>query len=72
MGIGTILEADHCLLLASGKEKCEAAANMIEGPVTAACPASALQLHPRATIVLDMDAASTLKLRDYYLYVHPA
>ena len=72
MGIGTILEARHCLLVATGAEKSEAVANMVEGPVTAACPASSLQLHQRVSVVLDLDAASKLKLKDYYLYVHPA
>ncbi|MDN3712865.1 hypothetical protein QWZ10_15865 [Paracoccus cavernae] len=44
---------------------------MIEGPLAAVCPASALQLHPKATIVIDMAAAAKLKLLDYYLHVHP-
>ena len=44
---------------------------MIEGPLSAACPASALQMHRKATIVLDQAAASRLKLRDYYEEVHP-
>lgn len=71
MGIGTILEADHCLLLATGTAKSGAVANMIEGPLTAACPATALQLHPQATVVLDEAAASKLQLKDYYHHVHP-
>jgi glucosamine-6-phosphate deaminase len=29
-------------------------------------PASALQLHPHATVVVDEDAASGLRLADYY------
>jgi glucosamine-6-phosphate deaminase len=39
--------------------------------LAALCPASALQLHPRATIVIDADAASALQLLDYYQHVHP-
>ncbi len=42
MGIGTILEARHCLLLAFGKKKARAIAEAVEGPVTAMNPASAL------------------------------
>ncbi|RLQ85299.1 glucosamine-6-phosphate deaminase [Notoacmeibacter ruber] len=72
MGIGTILESRACLLLATGAGKAEAVERMIEGAVSAACPASALQFHPSATIVLDPEAASCLKLRDYYEQVHPA
>lgn len=71
MGIGTIMRADEVVLLAYGEGKAEAAAAMIEGPLSAACPASALQMHRKATIVLDQAAASRLKLRDYYEEVHP-
>ena len=71
MGIGTILDARECLMLATGSKKAEAVSRMIEGPLGAHCPASALQLHPKATIVLDAEAASALKLREYYQHVHP-
>ena len=72
MGIGTILRADEVLLLAYGAAKAKAVAAMTEGPLSAACPASALQLHRKATVVLDQAAASKLALRDYYEEVHPA
>ena len=71
MGIGTILRADEVLLLAYGISKAEPAAAMVEGPLAAACPASALQLHRKVTVVLDEAAASRLALRDYYEAVHP-
>jgi glucosamine-6-phosphate deaminase len=70
MGIGTILEARHCLLLAFGKNKARAIAAAVEGPVTSMNPASALQQHARTTVVLDEDAASKLKLKSYYRYVY--
>jgi glucosamine-6-phosphate deaminase len=69
MGIGTILEARHCLLLAFGREKARAIAGAVEGAITAMNPASALQLHPKATLCLDAAAASKLKLKDYYRWV---
>lgn len=72
MGIGTILRADEVVLLAYGAAKADAAAAMIEGPLAAACPASALQMHRKATVVLDQHAAAKLTLRDYYDEVHPA
>lgn len=72
MGIGTILRARQVVLLAYGAAKARAVAAMIEGPLAAACPASALQLHRRATVVLDAEAAADLRLRDYYELVHPA
>ncbi|MEW6354751.1 MAG: glucosamine-6-phosphate deaminase [Planctomycetota bacterium] len=62
MGIGTILEAANIILLASGANKVEAVAAAIEGPITASCPASALQTHPNVTFVLTEDAATGLKL----------
>jgi glucosamine-6-phosphate deaminase len=70
MGIGTIMEARHCLLLAFGKNKARAIAEAVEGPVTAMNPASVLQLHPKATVCLDKAAASQLKLKDYYRWVY--
>ena len=69
MGVGTILEARKCMLLATGKNKADAVAAAIEGPVTSMITASALQLHPRTKVFLDEDAASKLKMRDYYDWV---
>jgi glucosamine-6-phosphate deaminase len=66
MGIATLLEARHCLLVADGTAKAHAVARMVEGPLTAMVPASALQLHPYATVIVDEDAAAELSLRDYY------
>jgi glucosamine-6-phosphate deaminase len=69
MGIGTILEARSCLILASGEKKAEPWARMIEGPVTAKLPASALQLHPWTIAISDMAAAAKLKHADYYKHL---
>ena len=69
-GIGTILEARHLVLLATGEGKADAVAATVEGPVAAVCPASALQLHPHATVVVDEAAASKLKLADYFRYTY--
>lgn len=68
MGIGTILEARKIVLLATGDSKADAVKAMVEGPLTAACPASALQLHQHALIVIDEAAAS--KLSDIEFYKH--
>lgn len=69
MGIGTILEAEQIILLASGKSKSAAIASAIEGPVTSMITASALQLHPDTTYLLDDQAASALKMIDYYHWI---
>ena len=63
MGIGTIMEARFVLLLASGASKAEAVRAMVEGPVTAQCPASVLQMHPHAFVILDEAAAGSLARR---------
>src|SRR5262249_40285626 len=70
MGVGTILDARHCLMLATGANKALAVAQMIEGPITADCPATALQMHPHCTVVADEEAAAKLKRADYYRYVY--
>ena len=72
VGIATILEARRCLLLAFGSAKAAAVAQMVEGPLTALVPASALQLHPHATILVDAAAATGLALRSYYAAVAAA
>lgn len=66
MGIGTILDARRCVLLAYGDAKASAVAGMVEGPLTAKVPASALQLHARTTVLVDEAAAAKLELADYY------
>ncbi len=63
MGLGTIMEARKLLMLASGTGKAAAVRDALEGPVTAMCPASALQMHPHAHILLDEAAASALAYR---------
>jgi glucosamine-6-phosphate deaminase len=66
-GIGTILEARHLVLVAIGSAKADAVRLTVEGPVSSFIPASALQLHPHATVVIDQAAASKLSLREYFL-----
>ncbi|MEO7235039.1 MAG: glucosamine-6-phosphate deaminase, partial [Lapillicoccus sp.] len=68
-GLGTILEARHLVMLATGEGKAEAVRSAIEGPLTAMCPASVLQLHRHVTVVLDPAAAAGLALRGYYAQV---
>jgi len=69
MGVGTILEAEVCLLLANGEGKADAIADAIEGPVSSACTASALQLHPHVMYFIDEAAAGKLKMKDYYKWI---
>ncbi|MFY9636144.1 MAG: glucosamine-6-phosphate deaminase, partial [Cellulosimicrobium cellulans] len=65
-GLGTIMDARHVILVATGAQKAQAVREFVEGPVSAICPASVLQFHPHATVLLDEAAASALKLADFY------
>lgn len=69
MGVGTIMEAKECLLLASGKNKAETVQRCIEGPICAEYTASILQLHPEVIVILDEEASQKLKRKEYYKYV---
>jgi len=69
-GLGTISEARHLLLVATGTAKAAAVRAMVEGPVSALCPASVLQLHPHVSVLVDEGAASQLQLAEYYRQTH--
>ena len=71
-GLGTIRRAEHLVLTASGTHKAAAVAAAVEGPLTASCPASVLQLHPHATVVVDEAAAALLRDAEFYreVYTH--
>jgi glucosamine-6-phosphate deaminase len=65
-GLGTIMEARHVVLVATGTGKREAVHQLVEGPVSALWPATILQHHPKVTVLVDGGAASRLALADYY------
>lgn len=69
MGVGTIIEARRCLLLATGESKAEVIAKAVEGPITSMVTATALQLHARCTVVVDKAAAAELKEKEYYRWI---
>lgn len=69
MGVGTIIEARRCLLLATGETKAAVLARAVEGPISSMISASALQLHPRCTVVVDEAAASQLAEKAYYRWI---
>jgi len=72
MGVGTVMDAKECILLASGSNKAECLAKAVEGPVTSQITASVLQMHPRVTVIADKEAASQLKRQAYYNFVEEA
>ncbi|MEU0397248.1 glucosamine-6-phosphate deaminase [Streptomyces sp. NPDC006208] len=65
-GLATIGAASHLVLIATGPHKSHAVAAAVEGPVSAMCPASVLQLHPHVTVVVDELAAARLEQQPYY------
>ncbi|WP_461163187.1 glucosamine-6-phosphate deaminase [Arthrobacter sp. R4-81] len=68
-GLGTIMDAKEVVLIAQGSSKARAIAGLVEGPVSAMCPGSVLQMHPRATVIVDEEAAAELQGSAYYKYV---
>jgi glucosamine-6-phosphate deaminase len=69
-GLGTIMDAKHVILVATGAQKAQTVRDFVEGPVAAICAASILQFHPHATVLIDEAAASSLKLADYYRHTY--
>lgn len=65
-GLGTISQARHLLLVATGHQKAQAIRHLVEGPVSARWPATVMQWHPHATVLIDEAAASELELTEYY------
>ena len=69
MGVGTILECRRCVMLVTGKEKADIVAKAVEGPVTAMISATAMQMHPNCTVIVDAEAGSLLEHQDYYRWI---
>lgn len=66
MGLGTIMDSERVLLLAFGEKKRDVIAKVVEGPLTAMVPASVMQFHAKAKIVIDEAASGSLKMKSYY------
>jgi glucosamine-6-phosphate deaminase len=54
------MRAKKIILIATGASKAQAVRDMINGEVTPHCPASVLQQHKDALILLDESAAALL------------
>lgn len=65
-GLATIMSAKHLVLVATGEHKAEAVRQLVEGPVSAMWPATIMQHHPHATVLVDEAASAQLQLTDYY------
>jgi glucosamine-6-phosphate deaminase len=69
MGIGTIMDARRVILLATGESKAAAIKATVEGPVSAWCPASALQMHPATVLIIDEAAAGQLSDPGFFKHI---
>ena len=58
-GLGTMLEADQLLVIASDTGRAAPVRDALQGPVSHALPASILRTHARVTLILDRQAAGT-------------
>ncbi len=60
MGIKTIMGAKKIVLIANGSAKADIIYDSCFGPITPNVPASALQLHPDVTVIVDEEAYATI------------
>lgn len=63
-GLGTIMEASKLLLIATGEGKAEAVHHLVEGAVSSSWPATIMQFHTDALVLIDEAAASRLETAD--------
>lgn len=63
VGVGTVMDAREVLIIVSGKNKARALRAVVEGGISHMWTLSCLQLHPRAIIVCDEDAADELMMK---------
>ena len=63
VGIGTIMDAEEVLIMATGLAKAEAVHQAVEGGVSHVWTVSALQLHPKSIIICDDAATDELKVK---------
>ncbi len=69
MGVGTILDTRRCIMLVTGAAKADIVSKAVEGPITSMISATALQLHPKCTVIVDEAAAAKLENRGYYEWI---
>jgi glucosamine-6-phosphate deaminase len=60
MTVPAILSAKEIYTIVPGPQKADAVKKMWEGPISSACPSSALRRHARVRIYLDKDSAGKL------------
>ena len=61
VGVGTVMDAREVVIIVTGHKKARALKAAVEGSVSHWCPLSCLQMHQKAIIVCDEDAAGELE-----------
>ena len=61
MGVGTIMEAKRVILMAWGEGKASIIKKTVEGEISDSVPATYIQKHPNASVVLDEASSGELK-----------
>lgn len=69
VGVGTVMEAGEVVIQATGFQKAIAIRHVIEGGHSGKVTASALQLHPKGTVVCDDFATYELKVSSYKYFM---
>lgn len=65
VGIGTVTDSRHVLILINGHNKSRALHHAVESSVSQMWPVTALQLHNNATVIADEDACYDIKVSTY-------
>jgi glucosamine-6-phosphate deaminase len=68
VGVGTLLDAQEVLIVATGANKAQAVQAGVEGSINHLWTISALQLHPRSIIVCDQPATMELKVKTLHYF----
>jgi len=63
------MDSRKVLLLATGSSKADAIYATVEGPLSASCPASALQMHQDVMLIIDQPAAEKLQHKEFYMHI---
>ena len=61
LGVQTLMEARHIMLLVNGRKKAEIVQQVLEGPITEMVPGSLFRNHPDFAVYLDKEAATLLR-----------
>ncbi len=60
IGIGTILEASRCVMVATGLSKSDIVQKVVNGDINSKVPATAIKQHPNAILILDKESAKLI------------